>query len=52
LPQARHRFGHELRCEIVSCERVEKTAVGHGHLCHSAAVKRSTSDGATGSSGR
>lgn len=42
LPQARYRFGHELRCEVVSCEIVEKTAAGHGHRAHSDAVKRAS----------
>lgn len=30
LPQARHRFGHELRCEIVHPENLAKCQPGHG----------------------
>jgi hypothetical protein len=36
LPGRRHRFGHESRCEVVSCEDYEKQAHGHGqkpYLC-------------------
>jgi len=31
LPMRQHRFGHELRCEVVSCEDIGKTAIGHGY---------------------
>ncbi len=30
LPQARNRCGHELRCEVVSCENLSKCQAGHG----------------------
>lgn len=30
LPQARHRQGYELRCEVVSCEVLARCAPGHG----------------------
>ena len=40
LPQARHRFGHELRCEVVSCEHLDRTAPGHGHQAHRDALRR------------
>lgn len=30
LPQRRNRFGHELRCEVVSCENIDRCQPGHG----------------------
>jgi hypothetical protein len=30
LPQKRNRTGHELRCEVVSCEDLSKCQKGHG----------------------
>lgn len=30
LPQRQNRFGFELRCEVVSCENLERCAKGHG----------------------
>lgn len=30
LPQTKNRFGHELRCEVVSCEDLAKRSPGHG----------------------
>lgn len=30
LPQKRNRYGHELRCEIVSCENMDRCQPGHG----------------------
>ena len=30
LPQKRFRSGHELRCEVVMCERLENCNPGHG----------------------
>ena len=30
LPQRNHRSGHELRCEVVSCERINHCQTGHG----------------------
>lgn len=30
LPQRRHRFGHELRCEVVMPEDLSRCKVGHG----------------------
>jgi len=32
LPRRENRSGHELRCEVVSCENLEKCAPGHGPL--------------------
>ena len=31
LPRRDHRNGHELRCEVVSCEDYEKCQPGHGY---------------------
>jgi hypothetical protein len=31
LPNRENRCGHELRCEVVSCSSIEKTAKGHGY---------------------
>jgi hypothetical protein len=31
LPMAKHRMGHELRCEVVNPDRLDKTQPGHGH---------------------
>jgi len=30
LPERRNRCGHELRCEVVSCETLAKCVPGHG----------------------
>lgn len=30
LPRREHRRGFELRCEVVSCEDLERCAPGHG----------------------
>jgi len=30
LPQKRNRYGHELRCEVVSCTDLSKCKPGHG----------------------
>jgi hypothetical protein len=30
LPKQGNRFGHELRCEVVSCEYPDKVQPGHG----------------------
>ena len=30
LPQKQHRYGHELRCEVVSCSTWDKILPGHG----------------------
>lgn len=30
LPQRQNRSGHELRCEIVSCEHPDRRKLGHG----------------------
>lgn len=30
LPRRENRYGHELRCEVVSCEDLTKCQVGHG----------------------
>ena len=30
LPAKQHRTGHELRCEVVTCENLEKCQLGHG----------------------
>lgn len=30
LPQKTNRCGHELRCEVVSCERLDACKPGHG----------------------
>lgn len=30
LPQRNNRAGHELRCEVISCERINHCATGHG----------------------
>lgn len=30
LPQKANRYGHELRCEVVSCEILDKCQKGHG----------------------
>lgn len=40
LPRAHHRFGHELRCEVVSCESLDRTATGHGYQAHQDALRR------------
>lgn len=40
LPMARHRFGHELRCEVVSCECPGRTAPEHGYQAHQDALTR------------
>lgn len=31
LPRKENRYGHETRCEVVSCEDVSKTQPGHGY---------------------
>ena len=31
LPGRAHRRGHELRCEVVSCENLAKCQPGHGY---------------------
>lgn len=30
LPQRRNRYGHELQCEVVSCENLDRCQPGHG----------------------
>ena len=30
LPRKENRYGHELQCEVVMCERLEKCQPGHG----------------------
>lgn len=30
LPQRKNRYGHELRCEVVSCEDHSRCKPGHG----------------------
>jgi hypothetical protein len=30
LPQKRNRYGHELRCEVVSCTTLSRCQTGHG----------------------
>jgi hypothetical protein len=30
LPRRENRYGHELRCEVVSCSDIQKTQPGHG----------------------
>jgi len=30
LPCKRNRYGHELRCEVVSCEHLNRCKPGHG----------------------
>lgn len=30
LPQKQNRFGHELRCEVVMCEHIDRCKPGHG----------------------
>lgn len=30
LPQRQNRSGHELRCEVISCENLERCQKGHG----------------------
>lgn len=30
LPQKRHRFGFETRCEVVMCEHIDRCKPGHG----------------------
>jgi hypothetical protein len=30
LPQRKDRYGHELACEVVSCENLAKCRPGHG----------------------
>ncbi len=30
LPQKQNRSGHELRCEVVSCENLDRCQPGHG----------------------
>jgi hypothetical protein len=30
LPQKQNRYGHELRCEVVSCEHLDRRQKGHG----------------------
>jgi hypothetical protein len=32
LPQRRNRQGHELSCEVVSCEVIDRCRPGHGPL--------------------
>lgn len=32
LPQKRNRYGFELFCEVVSCERLENCKPGHGPM--------------------
>lgn len=31
LPSKQNRYGHELRCEVVSCENKHTVKPGHGH---------------------
>lgn len=33
LPQRRHRQGHELQCEVVMCENIDRCLPGHGPTC-------------------
>lgn len=40
LPQRRHRFGFELRCEVVSCTDIAKCRPGHGPNVATAPGKR------------
>lgn len=30
LPARKNRYGHELRCEVVSCESLDRCQPGHG----------------------
>ena len=30
LPQRRNRTGHELQCEVISCETLDRCQPGHG----------------------
>ncbi len=30
LPGAKYRSGHELRCEVVSCDHIDRRKPGHG----------------------
>jgi hypothetical protein len=30
LPRRENRYGHELRCEVVSCENLDRCQPGHG----------------------
>jgi len=30
LPQRKNRYGHELACEVVSCEKLDHCQPGHG----------------------
>lgn len=30
LPKRENRYGHELRCEVVHCESIDKCKPGHG----------------------
>lgn len=30
LPQRKNRCGHEIRCEVVSCESLDRCQPGHG----------------------
>ncbi len=30
LPQRKNRYGHELQCEVVSCENLDRCQPGHG----------------------
>lgn len=32
LPQRQNRCGHELRCEVVSCEILDRCQPGHGPM--------------------
>jgi hypothetical protein len=32
LPQRQNRYGHERRCEVVSCERLSDCRPGHGPI--------------------
>ena len=32
LPRKENRYGFELRCEVVSCENMERIQKGHGPL--------------------
>lgn len=36
LPQRKYRQGHELSCEVVSCENLTRCAPGHGPVKESA----------------
>jgi hypothetical protein len=32
LPQRKNRYGHELRCEVVMCEKLDHCRPGHGPM--------------------